>query len=409
MLLTSAKTTKLSAPTNDLTLIGSQNINGTGNTLNNIIIGNTGNNILKGLNGDDTLDGGSGKNTLTGGKGNDSFIISAGINAITDFGNGVDTISISGGIANITIVSAISSQNTIENKGSAYLLTKGYDVDLSSASGINGYTLTNTGKSATLVGSIRADTITSGKGNDTINPGDGNDTLYIPNGKTTITDFENGDTVIVSKGASAIITLAQDMFSSPWVGSSDISNNGKVSIYVNDRNADLHAALGHNGFTISNADDTQQAVNLIGSNNADIIIGGTLDDTLQGGAGNDTLTGGGGNDTFYFNTAPNANTNVDTITHFNTGGTDSFFGGSFLQFNHHIFSALGNAGAFTTDDTRFFKSANGKGYDADARLIYNTSNGTLSYDADGSGSTPAIKIAILGAHTALNATDIIIV
>ena len=47
----------------NLTLLGTASINGTGNTLDNLIIGNIGNNILNGGAGNDTLQGGTGNDT----------------------------------------------------------------------------------------------------------------------------------------------------------------------------------------------------------------------------------------------------------------------------------------------------------------------------------------------------------
>ncbi|MDY7050016.1 MAG: Calx-beta domain-containing protein, partial [Microcystis panniformis WG22] len=58
--LTANVTTTLPANVENLTLTGSANINGTGNTLNNIITGNSSNNILNGATGIDTLIGGLG-------------------------------------------------------------------------------------------------------------------------------------------------------------------------------------------------------------------------------------------------------------------------------------------------------------------------------------------------------------
>jgi Ca2+-binding RTX toxin-like protein len=79
------------------------NINGTGNTLNNLFTGGAGNNVLvgdagndtlRGMNGLDTLVGGLGVDTLTGGAQNDFFGFNAPLNAahrdiITDFTNAV--------------------------------------------------------------------------------------------------------------------------------------------------------------------------------------------------------------------------------------------------------------------------------------------------------------------------------
>lgn len=65
----------------NLTLTGSSDLNGTGNTLANEITGNTGNNGLSGNEGDDTLEGGAGNDSLTGGLGADR--LEGGANADT--------------------------------------------------------------------------------------------------------------------------------------------------------------------------------------------------------------------------------------------------------------------------------------------------------------------------------------
>ncbi|MEI6215578.1 MAG: Ig-like domain-containing protein [Desulfuromonadales bacterium] len=78
---------------------GTENLNGTGNELNNALKGNSGNNVLTGGAGDDTLTGGSGSDKLTGGLGNDVFYISTsdtGTDTITDLSSG-DVIEVCGG------------------------------------------------------------------------------------------------------------------------------------------------------------------------------------------------------------------------------------------------------------------------------------------------------------------------
>ncbi|PXW81012.1 Ca2+-binding RTX toxin-like protein [Nitrosomonas sp. Nm84] len=62
----------------NLTLTGTAAINGTGNTLNNMLIGNAAANSLFGDTGNDTLDGMEGADMLTGGKGNDTYILGRG-------------------------------------------------------------------------------------------------------------------------------------------------------------------------------------------------------------------------------------------------------------------------------------------------------------------------------------------
>jgi Ca2+-binding RTX toxin-like protein len=67
----------------NLTLTGTSAINGTGNTLNNVLTGNSANNTLTGNAGNDTLDGGSGTDSLVGGSGNDTYVLGRGYGADT--------------------------------------------------------------------------------------------------------------------------------------------------------------------------------------------------------------------------------------------------------------------------------------------------------------------------------------
>jgi len=64
----------LAANVENLTLIGDAVINGTGNTLNNVLTGNSKSNRLNGGTGNDSIVGGGGQDKLTGGTGLDKFI-----------------------------------------------------------------------------------------------------------------------------------------------------------------------------------------------------------------------------------------------------------------------------------------------------------------------------------------------
>jgi Ca2+-binding RTX toxin-like protein len=78
----------LGANIENLILTGSENINGTGNELNNVITGNAGVNMLNGADGNDTLIGGQGRDRMMGGKGADRFVFTAprdGVDRIMDF------------------------------------------------------------------------------------------------------------------------------------------------------------------------------------------------------------------------------------------------------------------------------------------------------------------------------------
>lgn len=67
----------------NLTITGSANASGTGNSNNNVIEGNSGRNVLDGGDGNDTLYGRAGNDTLTGGNGNDKLMGGLGVDTMT--------------------------------------------------------------------------------------------------------------------------------------------------------------------------------------------------------------------------------------------------------------------------------------------------------------------------------------
>ncbi|MFN7659276.1 MAG: calcium-binding protein, partial [Dolichospermum sp.] len=100
----------------NLTLQGTSAINGTGNTLNNIITGNTGNNVLNGGLGNDTLIGGAGADTMIGGAGNDFYYVDNTADIITENANaGTDSVfstaatyTLSTNVENLTLQGTIA-------------------------------------------------------------------------------------------------------------------------------------------------------------------------------------------------------------------------------------------------------------------------------------------------------------
>ncbi|MDK1378064.1 MULTISPECIES: calcium-binding protein [unclassified Sinorhizobium] len=73
----------------NLALLGTGNISGAGNGLNNALTGNTGNNSLNGGAGNDLINGGLGNDVLTGSTGLDTFFFNTALNATTN----VDTVN----------------------------------------------------------------------------------------------------------------------------------------------------------------------------------------------------------------------------------------------------------------------------------------------------------------------------
>ena len=170
----------LNSSETDLALIGTANIDGTGNSLNNAIFGNSGNNVLDGRAGadslfgnagDDTLIGGLGADTMTGGIGNDWYWVDDAGDSVIEYANegtdkvftsisytltaNVEDLALQEIAANINGTGNILN-NTITDNSKDNILDGGAGNDIIRASGGND----------TLIGGLGADTLTGGLGND---------------------------------------------------------------------------------------------------------------------------------------------------------------------------------------------------------------------------------------------------
>jgi Ca2+-binding RTX toxin-like protein len=174
----------------NLTLMGTSNLNATGNALDNLITGNSGANLIT---------GGLGGDTFTGGGGSDTFLLVKGTGAktITDFAtsrSGADVVRLDGfGWANFEALKAqmvqIGSDVAVWLGGNDSLLLK--NVQLASLTAAN-FSFVRTAD--TVVGTAAADTLNGGDGNDILSGGGGRDAFVVDrnNGSDTIVDFAAG-------------------------------------------------------------------------------------------------------------------------------------------------------------------------------------------------------------------------
>ncbi|WP_095090703.1 beta strand repeat-containing protein [Mesorhizobium sophorae] len=346
----------------NLTLTGSANINGTGNSFANVITGNSAVNTLIGLDGSDTLDGKEGADTMQGGIGNDTYFVDNAGDIVSESTAGANGNDIVNSYISINLSDGNHFTGNIEN------------VALRSAASINatGNSLANalTGNSGvnTLIGLGGNDTLDGKEGADRLEGGAGNDTYFVDN----VGDRVSESTV----GANGTDTV-----------------NGYISINLGDGN--------HFTGNIENvALRSAASINATGNSLANTLTGNSGNNVLDGRGGNDTMSGSTGQDIFAFTTALNASTNVDRITDFSVVDDT-------IRVDNATFAALGGNGTLTAD--QFVKNTTGLAGDGNDHIIYETDTGWLTYDSNGSAAGGSTHFATLAANLALTNADFVVV
>ena len=258
-------------------------------------------------------------------------------------------------------------------------------------------------------------------GNISIFDGGGNSDAATDTGGSAPTystfDFARFDNNLEYKGvsgANAVHVTILDHYvtgggsSNNTIESLTFQNGGTFAGYSLGTNAyNLATGLsGGSGNDIVAGSSANDIINGLGGN--DLLFGSAGNDILVGGAGNDLLVGGIGNDAFRFDSALNASSNVDTIADMNaSGGVDT------LQLDDLIFGGISNdVGDGKLDATQFIANAGGNATTGVQRVLFDTSNGNLYYDADGSGGTAKVLFAtvnIAGLIGSLDRTDIMVI
>ncbi len=135
------------------------------------------------------------------------------------------------------------------------------------------------------------------------------------------------------------------------------------------------------------------AINLTGNEINNFVTGNAGNNRISGGAGDDTLTGNAGNDVFFFNTALNAATNVDTVVDYSVANDT-------VRLENAVFAGLA-VGALAADAFHIGAAAD----DAEDRIIYNSLSGALSFDSNGNAAGGVTMFAQLSVGLALTSAD----
>jgi trimeric autotransporter adhesin len=317
----------LGANLENLTLLGAGDINGDGNSLDNVIIGNKGDNNLYGYAGNDFLDGGEGADIMGGGTGNDVYVMD-NVNDIVqeNVGEGVDTVQ-----STVTYSLGVNVENLTQT-GTA---------------NVDGY---GNGLHNVIYGNSGNNILDGGAGNDTMVGGAGDDTYVVDSTGDVIT--ENAGEGVDTVRTNLAYTLTSNVENLTLTGSTDINGTGNAQGNIITGNGGnnvldggagtdtLLGGAGNDTYIVDNTGDmiienagegidtvrssasytlSDNVENLTLTGTADLAgAGNSLDNTITSGAGNDTLIGGIGNDTYVVNSisdviVENAGAGIDTM------------------------------------------------------------------------------------------------
>ena len=298
----------LGANVENLNLTGIASINGTGNSLANILTGNSGGNII---------DGKAGADTMRGGLGHDIYYVD----------NVGDTV---------TETSALGGLDAVNSSVSFILASNVESLTLTGLNAVNG---TGNNLANNLTGNGAANILNGGFGGDTMSGGLGNDTYIIDNAGDLVDEAAGAGTDTVQTSLNHSLGANVERLVLTGTGNLIGTGNGLANILTGNSGANrldggaggdiMIGGLGNDSYFVDNGLDQvieaagggtdtvnaslshdleDEVENMIltgiaainGTGNAlnNVLTGNGAANTLNGGLGADTLKGGLGDDTY---------------------------------------------------------------------------------------------------------------
>ncbi|MDQ6434030.1 calcium-binding protein [Mesorhizobium sp. LHD-90] len=309
---------------------------------------------IHGLGGNDTLYGGAGNDVLHGGRGIDRMEGDAGNDIYYVYEAGDVVVELPGHGSNDWVAT-----------GTDYRLAAGAEIEKFTTTNVGGLTaidLTGNAFSQVIHGNAGRNWIDGGGGGDRMIGHGGND-VYIVN--------SDADIIVeaVNEGALDIVAVRTS--------------------YVLTTGAEIESLRTTNFGGLS-------PINLTGNEFGQTVYGNAGNNVINGGSGNDTLFGLGGADTFVYDTPLGPN-NVDTLADFVSGE-------DFIHLDNAVFAGMA-PGALSA--AAFFGGT--AATTAGHRVIYDSANGRLLFDADGNGAALAVEFAAVSPGLPVAFSDFFVV
>jgi Ca2+-binding RTX toxin-like protein len=344
-----------------------------GNSRSNELTGTADDDIINGLGGQDELKGAAGNDSITGGKGSDELF---------------------GGDGNDTLMGNDGSDELFGDAGNDSLLGDAGNDEL--RGGIGDDTLLGGDGLDDLYGDDGNDSLLGGNGDDALYGGKGNDTLDGGVGLDELSGGQGNDVYYIDSQYDLIFESANAGLDTVYTVTDFVLSSNLEDIILTGTAADKTATGNSlaNGLTANSGGSR-----LFGLAGNDTLNGGLGNDILAGGVGDDILKGNGGANTFVLNSPKSG---LDIIQDF-VNSQDK------LQVSARSFGGGLRADVALNSNQLITGSGVNNATNASQRFIYNTDNGSLYFDVDGSGRSDKVQIAVLSNFSNLNANNFVVV
>ncbi|MFT8245742.1 hypothetical protein [Roseomonas sp. BN140053] len=292
-----------------LVLLGTEALDGTGNALANSLTGNEagnalqgrdGNDTLVGLGGSDLLDGGTGADLMIGGLGDDHYVVDNSADVVREAaGGGTDRV-----YATADFVLRAEVEELVQ-LGTASIRADGNALNNTLSGNTGNNRLRGYAGDDVVQGGDGDDRLEGGAGDDTLSGGEGNDRLEGGTGADAMLGGAGDDLYFVDDAGDTVSEL-------PGGGNDRVFSTISFTLAADfERLTFLQSGLTGTGNAGDNAlDGSSGADTLRGAAGNDRLYGNAGNDELEGGAGNDVTDGGLGDDVFVFRANEGASNNL---------------------------------------------------------------------------------------------------